>query len=132
MDTSLDSDATQGAGDKDLHVSVATLEIDGVRPAVGDHVDVKVGGTIRKLVDDTAFVTPETINDQPMPQDQSTSDEDLMAQARTRLKQEIIRLGGNYAHVLHESVDSRHDGATGESWLHGRFTYMLYHQPAIA
>jgi len=54
---------------------------------------------------------------------------DLMAQARTRLKQEIIRLGGNYAHVLNESVDSRHDGATGESWLHGRFNYMLYRQP---
>jgi uncharacterized protein CbrC (UPF0167 family) len=56
--------------------------------------------------------------------------EDVMAQARTRLGQEIIRLGGDYAHVLNESVDSRHDGATGESWLHGRFTYVLYRQPA--
>jgi len=58
--------------------------------------------------------------------------ENLMAQARTRLEQEIIRLGGNYAHVLNESVESRHDGAADESWLHGRFTYMLYHQPPIA
>jgi hypothetical protein len=56
--------------------------------------------------------------------------EDLMVQARARLEQEIIRLGGNYAHVLNESVDSRHNGATGEGWLHGRFTYMLYRQPA--
>ena len=56
--------------------------------------------------------------------------EGLMAQARTRLEQEITRLAGSYAHVLSESTDSRHDGATGESWLHGRFTYMLYRQPA--
>jgi hypothetical protein len=52
--------------------------------------------------------------------------EDLMAQARARLKQEIHRLGGNFAHVLDESIDSRHDDVTGESWLHGRFTYVLY------
>jgi hypothetical protein len=55
---------------------------------------------------------------------------DLMVQASARLEQEIIRLGGNYAHVLNESVDSQHNGATGEGWLHGRFTYMLYRQPA--
>jgi hypothetical protein len=34
-----------------------------------------------------------------------------------------------YAHVLDESIDSRHDGATGEAWLQGRFTYMLYRRP---
>jgi hypothetical protein len=54
--------------------------------------------------------------------------EDLMAQVRMRLRQEIIRLRGDYAHVLSESVDSKHDAATGEAWLHGRFTYMLYRQ----
>lgn len=52
--------------------------------------------------------------------------EDLMARTRARLEQEVIRLGGNYAHVLDETVDSRHDDATGESWLHGCFTYVLY------
>ena len=52
--------------------------------------------------------------------------EGLMALAATRLEQEVARLGGHYAHVLDESIDSRHDGATGEAWLHGRFTYMLY------
>jgi hypothetical protein len=55
--------------------------------------------------------------------------ENLMAQARARLEQQIVRLGGNYAHVLNESVDTRHDGATGENWLHGCFTYKLYRQP---
>jgi hypothetical protein len=55
--------------------------------------------------------------------------EGLMAGARARLEQEVVRLGGNYAHVLDESVDSRHDDVTGENWLHGTFTYMLYGHP---
>lgn len=57
--------------------------------------------------------------------------EDLMAGARVRLEQEVARLGGNYAHVLDESVESRHDDVTGENWLHGCFTYMLYRHPYI-
>jgi hypothetical protein len=55
--------------------------------------------------------------------------EDLMSQARQRLEQEVRRLGGSCAHVLSESVDSRHDGATNEAWLRGRFTYVLYRNP---
>lgn len=53
----------------------------------------------------------------------------LMANAAVRLEQEVVRLGGQYAHVLDEHVDSRHDGPTNESWLRGRFTYMLYRAP---
>jgi hypothetical protein len=56
--------------------------------------------------------------------------ENLMIEARTRLQQEVLRLGGDYAHVLDEFVDSRHDNVTGETWLHGRFAYMLYRRPA--
>jgi hypothetical protein len=51
---------------------------------------------------------------------------DLMNQARIRLAQELIRLGGDYAHVLNEHVNSRHDAATAEVWLYGQFVYMLY------
>jgi|SRR6516164_1375660 hypothetical protein len=57
--------------------------------------------------------------------------EDLMSQVRIRLEQEVERLGGNYAHVLNEFVDSRHDAVTGEAWLYGRFDYMLYRQSVI-
>ncbi len=39
---------------------------------------------------------------------------DLMKRACARLEQEISRLGGTYAHVLDESVDSRRDEVTGE------------------
>lgn len=52
--------------------------------------------------------------------------EDLMANACARIEQEVVRLGGDFAHVLDESVDTRHDDITGETWLHGRFAYMLY------
>jgi hypothetical protein len=54
---------------------------------------------------------------------------ELMENTHARLKQEIARLGGHYAHVLDESIDSRHDDAAGEAWLHGRFTYALYRRP---
>ena len=56
---------------------------------------------------------------------------DLMNSARRRLKQEIERLGGDYAHVLAESIEGRHDDATGDVWLHGRFTYMLCRQRPV-
>ena len=51
---------------------------------------------------------------------------DLLANTRERFTQEIDRLGGRYAHVLDEHVDSRHDDVAGEAWLRGRFTYVLY------
>jgi hypothetical protein len=52
--------------------------------------------------------------------------EELMARARDRLEQEITRLGGDCAHVLEEHVESRSDPVTSESWLQGRFRYVLY------
>jgi hypothetical protein len=52
--------------------------------------------------------------------------EELMANTHARLAQEIARLGGHYAHVHDESIDTKHDDATGEAWLHGRFSYMLF------
>jgi hypothetical protein len=57
---------------------------------------------------------------------------ELMAAAQARLTQEISRLDGDCAHVLREAVDTRHDDATGEMWLRGRFTYMLYRVPKAA
>ena len=56
--------------------------------------------------------------------------DDLMTRTEARLLQEIARLGGDYAHVHDESIAPKHDAATGQSWLHGRFTYMLYRRPA--
>ena len=55
---------------------------------------------------------------------------ELMVNAERRLVQEAARLGGDYAHVLHESIDSRRNDALREAWLHGRFTYVLYRRIA--
>jgi len=57
---------------------------------------------------------------------------ELMANAEVRLAQEISRLGGHYAHVHDESIDTRHDDAKGEAWLHGVFSYMLYRRTPAA
>jgi hypothetical protein len=54
---------------------------------------------------------------------------ELMENMQARMKQEIGRLGGHYAHVVDESIDSRHDYAAGQAWLHGIFTYALYRRP---
>jgi hypothetical protein len=51
---------------------------------------------------------------------------DLMTEAKRRLQQEIVRLGGTYAHVIGESIEPRRDDTTDEAWLHGTFTYILY------
>jgi hypothetical protein len=55
---------------------------------------------------------------------------DLMAQAGIRLEQEVARLGGHYAHVFDEAIAIRRDEATGEAWLRGRFSYVLYRRPS--
>jgi hypothetical protein len=57
---------------------------------------------------------------------------ELMATAERRLRQEIARLGGDFAHVHDEAIAPKHDFATGEAWLHGRFSYMLYRRPRSA
>jgi hypothetical protein len=51
---------------------------------------------------------------------------DYLVRAHHRHLDEITRLGGRYAHVLDEAIDTKHDAVAGEAWLHGRFTYMLY------
>jgi hypothetical protein len=56
----------------------------------------------------------------------------LMDQAAGRLVQEVTRLGGHYAHVLDEHIDSKRDDVADESWLHGRFGYILYRRPDSA
>ena len=55
---------------------------------------------------------------------------DLMRRTVQRLDQEIARLGGHFAHVVSESIEPKHDGATSEAWLHGRFEYVLYRRPS--
>jgi hypothetical protein len=57
---------------------------------------------------------------------------DLMERARVRLEQEVARRGADYAHVKEEAIDARRDEARGETWLYGRFQYVLYREPLPA
>ena len=57
---------------------------------------------------------------------------DLMANTERRLAQEVSRLHGDFAHVHDEVIEPKHDAVTGEAWLHGRFSYMLYRRPAAS
>jgi hypothetical protein len=51
---------------------------------------------------------------------------ELMTNAERNLVQEVVRLGGDYAHVHSETLTPKHDDMAGEAWLHGVFTYTLY------
>ena len=91
------------------HRDLPPLEADSVSEHTIESVSGRVPGTLRHR-DDLW----------------SQCYDDLMAHTRERIVQELERLGGDYAHVLEESIDSRRDDALGEAWLHGRFTYVLY------
>ncbi len=71
-----------GTTDDGLPVQIATLEIDGVRPAAGDVVTMTVKGSITKIVDSTAWVKPDTVNGAPMPEETpNASDDEMMKSA---------------------------------------------------
>jgi hypothetical protein len=55
---------------------------------------------------------------------------ELMAAAESRVRQEVSRLRGDFAHIYEESIAPRHDDTTGQGWLYGRFNYVLYRRPA--
>jgi hypothetical protein len=52
--------------------------------------------------------------------------EQLMAHAKERIEQEVARLGGRYAHVQEEHVVPKRDELTNQTWLTGRFSYVLF------
>jgi len=50
----------------------------------------------------------------------------LTDEVEVRLAQEVARLGGRCAHVLNERIETKRDPVANETWLHGRYTYVLY------
>ena len=57
--------------------------------------------------------------------------QDLMVRLEERLHQEAERLGGDYAHVHEEAIDSKRDDRTGDVWLRGRLRYQLLRRPGV-
>ncbi len=92
MDDTMTPDAADADGDKDLCVDLATLAIDGTQPEVGDTVDLKVKGSVTKIVNGCAWVEPSTINGQPVPESTpAASDDDLMKAAQ---QHDSMSIGG--------------------------------------
>ena len=54
-------------GDIELPVHIDDLAIDGTPPSVGDIVDIKMGGTVTRVVNDIAWVQPTDLNNKPIP-----------------------------------------------------------------
>jgi hypothetical protein len=50
----------------------------------------------------------------------------LRASAESRIAQEVRRLGGLYAHVNDDHVEEHTDHASGETWLRGRYSFVVY------
>jgi len=44
----------------------------------------------------------------------------LTSNSRSRLVDDVARLGGHYAHVRDEAINPMRDDAAGEAWLRGR------------
>jgi len=90
------SDEPVQVGDE-LPVKLDTLYVGGQRPEVGDMVDVKVSGTVSRIVDDCCYVTVETANDEEIhtPKGDYEAGEDLVAQSQ---EADIMGLpiGGGY------------------------------------
>lgn len=66
-DTSTEGAPQETSSGVEIQADVDGLSIDGTAPSVGDHVDVKVGGTVSKVVNGVATIAAETVNDTPMP-----------------------------------------------------------------
>ena len=89
-DTTLDNPDQGGSGKEpinagdELPVKIATLEADGNQPEIGDEVTVEVKGTVSRIRDDCAYVTVETVNDEPIenpaeqPEDKAMNEDQLM------------------------------------------------------
>ena len=64
-----------------------SLEADGTRPSVGDSVDVKISGTVKKIENDYAYVQAEAVNDTDINDimaDTGAQDEDAVMERMTR------------------------------------------------
>jgi hypothetical protein len=50
----------------------------------------------------------------------------LLERAEERIRQELVRLKGSCAHVVHEQVTAKTDDAASLFWLRGRFLFVMY------
>ncbi len=114
-----------------LHPSLGPTTLWGYSPsrALGEGAFPKrhLGGIGNHTIEATSGRVPQTLEYREKMWERCYRE--LMDRTRLRLAQEIVRLGGDYAHVLKEEIAPRHDDRTGEAWMYGRFDYELYRRP---
>ena len=73
--------------DTEIPVKLETLEADGVRPKVGDSVDVRITGTVKSIENDCCYVLTDQINDIDLEEilaEHGNQDEDAAMERLTR------------------------------------------------
>lgn len=73
MDNSIDDPAEESSQEEnqisagmELPVKIDTLSVDGTQPEIGDDVEVKVTGTVKRIRDDCAYVAIDKANNEPI------------------------------------------------------------------
>jgi hypothetical protein len=79
----------------ELPVKLDTLMVGGERPAVDDHVEVTVGGTVSRIIDDCAYVKVETANDQQIETPKGDQEGQDLAQQSRQLDMMGATIGGS-------------------------------------
>jgi hypothetical protein len=83
----------------ELPVKLDTMMVGGERPRVNDQVEVTVGGTVSRIVDDCAYVTLETANSEPIETKKPAQEEgdlDEMSRGMDMMGAPIGGGGGGY------------------------------------
>ena len=62
-----EDDGDESLANAEFPVPLDTLSVDGTNPQVGDEVEAKIGGKVTRIVNDMAYVKPETVNGEPLP-----------------------------------------------------------------
>jgi len=78
----------------ELPVKLDTLMLGGERPSVGDQVDVKVTGTVSRIIDDCAYVTLDTANDEPIETPAGDKEEEDLSSQSSQADMMGMPIGG--------------------------------------
>jgi hypothetical protein len=84
--------------DDEIPVRIDSLEADGVRPSVGDLVTLRVEGTVKRIENDSVYVTPEKVNDDDLAgllaENGDQNDDDMMSRLTSQADQMGTPMGG--------------------------------------
>ena len=80
----------------ELPVKLDTMMVGGERPEVDDQVEVTVGGRVSRIVDDCAYVTLETANNEPIEQKKPAQEESDLDEMSRAMDMGGSPVGGGY------------------------------------